>query len=150
MDKKWRKSIFQLLSLDGRYFLTVVFYKQQCQWIMRWHWKPNLIAFLVFNVFETWRQYKLMNNRLSSFFLFFYNYHRISRQGLHKNGNKSNLTQANQILLSRGGTRLGSVVRRPISANPGLNYSPRFFFFCSKTFPPIIFLFVLTYPVIKL
>ena len=31
MDKKWRKSIFQLLPLNGRYFLTVAlkFYPQR-------------------------------------------------------------------------------------------------------------------------
>ena len=27
----------------------------------------------------------------------------------------------------------GPLVRRPISANPGLNLNPGFFFFCSKT-----------------
>ena len=34
---------------------------------------------------------------------------------------------------------LGPVVRRPISANLGLNFDPGFFFFCSKAFSPIIF-----------
>ena len=34
---------------------------------------------------------------------------------------------------------LGPVVRRPISANLGLNFDPSFFFFCSKAFSPIIF-----------
>ena len=33
----------------------------------------------------------------------------------------------------------GPVVRRPISANPGLNFNPGFFFFCSKAFSQIIF-----------
>ena len=31
------------------------------------------------------------------------------------------------------------VVRRPISANPGLNFNLGFFFFCSKAFSRIIF-----------
>ena len=31
------------------------------------------------------------------------------------------------------------VVRRPISANPGLNFNPGFFFFCWKVFSRIIF-----------
>ena len=34
---------------------------------------------------------------------------------------------------------LGPVVRRPISANPGLNFNPGFLFFCSKEFSWIIF-----------
>ena len=34
---------------------------------------------------------------------------------------------------------LSSVVRRPISANPGLNFNPGFLFFCSKAFSRIIF-----------
>ena len=34
---------------------------------------------------------------------------------------------------------LGQVVRRPINANPGLNFNLGFFFFCSKAFSPIIF-----------
>ena len=33
----------------------------------------------------------------------------------------------------------GPVVRRPISANPGLNFNPGFFFFCLKAFSQIIF-----------
>ena len=69
-------------------------------------------------------------------------------KGYTKMGRKA--TERRLILLSRGGTRLGPVVQRPISANPGLKFNPRFFFFCSKTFPKIIFLFVLTYPIIKL
>ena len=32
----------------------------------------------------------------------------------------------------------GPVVRRPISANPGLNFNPGFFFFCSKVFSQVI------------
>ena len=32
----------------------------------------------------------------------------------------------------------GPVVRRPISANPGLNFNMGFFFFCSKAFSRII------------
>ena len=34
---------------------------------------------------------------------------------------------------------LSQVVRRPISANPGLNFNLGFFFFCSKAFSRIIF-----------
>ena len=34
---------------------------------------------------------------------------------------------------------LDPVVRRPISANPGLNFNPGFFFFFSKAFSRIIF-----------
>ena len=34
---------------------------------------------------------------------------------------------------------LGQVVRRPINANPGLNFNLGFFFFCSKAFSRIIF-----------
>ena len=33
----------------------------------------------------------------------------------------------------------GPVVRKPISANPGLNFSPGFYFFCSKFFLRVIF-----------
>ena len=33
----------------------------------------------------------------------------------------------------------GQVVQRPISANPGLDFNPGFFFFCSKAFTRIIF-----------
>ena len=33
----------------------------------------------------------------------------------------------------------GPVVRRPISANPALNFNPDFFFFSSKAFSWIIF-----------
>ena len=33
---------------------------------------------------------------------------------------------------------LGRVVRRPISANPGLNFNPRSFSFVQKYFPQII------------
>ena len=32
----------------------------------------------------------------------------------------------------------GPVVKRPISANPGLNFNPSFFFFCSKVFSRVI------------
>ena len=32
----------------------------------------------------------------------------------------------------------GPAVRRPISANPGLNFNPGFFFFCSKVFSRVI------------
>ena len=35
--------------------------------------------------------------------------------------------------------RLGRVVRRPVSANPGLNFNPGFFFFSSKAFSRKIF-----------
>ena len=34
---------------------------------------------------------------------------------------------------------LGRVVRRPVSANPGLNFNPGFFFFSSKAFSRKIF-----------
>ena len=37
------------------------------------------------------------------------------------------------------GRLLGPDVRRPISANPGLNFNLGFFFFCSKAFSRIIF-----------
>ena len=40
---------------------------------------------------------------------------------------------------------LGSVVQRPISANPGLNFTAGFFFFCSKAFSRIISRFFLEY-----
>ena len=43
------------------------------------------------------------------------------------------------VSLQYGRTHLGPVVRRPISANLGLNFDPGFFFFCSKAFSPIIF-----------
>ena len=33
----------------------------------------------------------------------------------------------------------GPVVRRPISANPGVKFNPGFFFLCSKVFSRIIF-----------
>ena len=36
-------------------------------------------------------------------------------------------------------TPVVSVVQGPISANPGLNYNPGFFFFCLKAFIRIIF-----------
>ena len=36
-------------------------------------------------------------------------------------------------------TPVVSVVQGPISANPGLNYNPGFFFFCLKAFSRIIF-----------
>ena len=36
-------------------------------------------------------------------------------------------------------SRLGSVVRRPIIANPGLNFNPGLFFFSSKAFSRTIF-----------
>ena len=36
-------------------------------------------------------------------------------------------------------TTQGPVVRRPISANPGLNFNPGFFFLCSKAFSRIFF-----------
>ena len=32
-----------------------------------WHWKPNCIAFLAFNVLETWRQFKLIITLLPAF-----------------------------------------------------------------------------------
>ena len=34
---------------------------------------------------------------------------------------------------------LGQVIRRPINANPGLNFNLGFFFLCSKAFSPTIF-----------
>ena len=36
-------------------------------------------------------------------------------------------------------TALGRVVRRPVSANPGLNFNPGLFFFSSKAFSRKIF-----------
>ena len=47
------------------------------------------------------------------------------------------------VLTTRGFTtwgcyNQGPVVRRPISANPGLNFNPGFFFFCSKIFSRVI------------
>ena len=36
----------------------------------------------------------------------------------------------------------GRVVRRPVSANPGLNFNPGFFFFSSKVFSRKIFSFL--------
>ena len=35
--------------------------------------------------------------------------------------------------------RLRPIVQRPISLNPGLNYNPGFFFFCSKAPSQLIF-----------
>ena len=40
-------------------------------------------------------------------------------------------------------TRLRPIVQRPISVNPGLNYNPSFFFFCSKAPSQLIFSFLL-------
>ena len=45
---------------------------------------------------------------------------------------------------------LGPVVRRPISANPGLNFNLGFFVFCSKAFSRIIFSLLFKHPIIKL
>ena len=42
------------------------------------------------------------------------------------------------------------VVRRPVSANLGLNFNPGFFFFSSKALSRIIFSLLLEYPIIKL
>ena len=39
--------------------------------------------------------------------------------------------------------RLRPIVQRPISVNPGLNYNPGFFFFCSKALSQLIFSFLL-------
>ena len=36
-------------------------------------------------------------------------------------------------------SRLGSVFRRPISANPGLNFNPGLFFFSTKAFSRTVF-----------
>ena len=44
-----------------------------------------------------------------------------------------------QIIASSVFIQLGPVVWRQISANPGLNFNPGFFFFCSKAFPRIFF-----------
>ena len=51
-----------------------------------WHWKPNLIAFLVFSVLETRRQYKLTINLgivkfLKKIIKQFLNYREICRRG---------------------------------------------------------------------
>ena len=35
------------------------------------------------------------------------------------------------------------IVQRPISVNPGLNFNPAFFFFCSKALSQLIFSFLL-------
>ena len=43
----------------------------------------------------------------------------------------------------------GPVVRRPISANPGLNFNLGFFFFCSKVFFRVISSLLLEHPIIK-
>ena len=46
---------------------------------------------------------------------------------------------------------LGPVVRRPISANSGVNFNPDFFLFlCSKTFKRQFSIFALEHPAIKL
>ena len=42
------------------------------------------------------------------------------------------------------------VVRRPVSANLGLNFNTGFFFFSSKAFSRIIFSILLEYPIIKM
>ena len=42
-------------------------------------------------------------------------------------------------VLGKGLDQVGPVVRRPISANPGLNFNLGFYFFCSKSFFRIIF-----------
>ena len=47
-------------------------------------------------------------------------------------------------------TYQGPVVRTPVSANPGLNFNPGFFFFLSKALSQIIFSIFLAYPNIKL
>ena len=44
----------------------------------------------------------------------------------------------------------GPVVRRPVSANPWLNFNPLSFSFCVKAFPRIIALFFLEQPSTKL
>ena len=43
-----------------------------------------------------------------------------------------------KMLFSRPFSDLGPVVPGPISANPGLNFNPGYFFFCSKVFSPVI------------
>ena len=59
---------------------------------------------------------------------------------LQKLGNHSSVFErnlgSNQALSCH---LLSQVVRRPINANPGLNFNLGFFFFCSKGFSPIIF-----------
>ena len=44
---------------------------------------------------------------------------------------------------------LGPVVRRPISASPGVKFNPSFFFLCSKAFSRIIFFVFLELPIIN-
>ena len=44
----------------------------------------------------------------------------------------------------------GTLVQRPISRNPGLNFNPTFFFLCSKVFKGKFSLFLLEHPMIKL
>ena len=45
---------------------------------------------------------------------------------------------------------MGPVVRTPVSANPGLNFNPGFFFLLSKAHCRIFSLFFLEYPITKL
>ena len=41
MDKKWRQSIFQLLPLDGRYFLTVALKNTLIRWVFSVRFPEN-------------------------------------------------------------------------------------------------------------
>ena len=63
-----------------------------------------------------------------------------SKRFLEKLGNHSSVYAwnlgSNQALSCH---LLSQVVRRPIKANPGLNFNLGFFFFCSKAFSRIIF-----------
>ena len=45
---------------------------------------------------------------------------------------------------------LSQVVQMRLSANPGLNFNPGFFFFLPKALSQIIFSIFLAYPIIKL
>ena len=49
------------------------------------------------------------------------------------------LNEAGGLLKVSWPAKLGPVVRRPISAQPGVKFNPCFSFFCSKAFSRIIF-----------
>ena len=52
MDKKWRKSIFRLLPLDGRYFLTVALNTETPQKVEL----EEVIKYKFLFVLEKWQQ----------------------------------------------------------------------------------------------
>ena len=49
------------------------------------------------------------------------------------------IPESGKILLVESGILQGPVVRRPISANSGLNFNPGLFFFSSKAFSLALF-----------